>query len=233
MLDEQNNEQKVEQNQEVTYSLPHDMRHPLEASSYYIDTYIPPPHGWTCFFCGETFLNVESAKDHFGATKDCKPGCTVKVQYGDERGLLMELRKAEALVNSWRETALLSAGRIEGLTERLIAYERASGGRSAHEIENWLHTVRGRETVIEKIIEAFRVVITPLTFERLMDATLPKVPGTSSAPIAPSIALPSVSIPQTYTSLTDKEAEDIHAEIQVELDDMHDKWRRQAAQSDR
>ena len=59
------------------------------------DTYNKPPHGWTCFFCGETFTTVGSARTHFGASKDCKPGCLLKVQLGGERGLLMALRKTE------------------------------------------------------------------------------------------------------------------------------------------
>lgn len=58
-------------------------------------TYERPPHGWTCFHCGETFTTVGSARVHFGATPDAKPGCMVRVGLGGERGLLMALRKAE------------------------------------------------------------------------------------------------------------------------------------------
>lgn len=58
-------------------------------------TYEKPPHGWTCFHCGETFTTVGSARDHFGATQDAKPGCIERVLLGGERGLLMALRKAE------------------------------------------------------------------------------------------------------------------------------------------
>lgn len=56
----------------------------------------PPKHGWTCFFCGETFKSVGSARDHFGATQDAQAGCVIKVELGGERGMLMALRKAEA-----------------------------------------------------------------------------------------------------------------------------------------
>lgn len=66
------------------------------------DTYCMPPHGWTCFHCGETFTTTGSAATHFGATPDAQPGCMVRVQLGPERGLLMALRKAEeAAAKAW------------------------------------------------------------------------------------------------------------------------------------
>lgn len=54
-----------------------------------------PLEGWVCFFCGEVFTTIGGARDHFGAAKDQKPGCLIRVQYGNERGLEMELRKAQ------------------------------------------------------------------------------------------------------------------------------------------
>ena len=60
------------------------------------ETYLAPPDGWVCFFCGECFKTVGAAADHFGAEPTDKPGCLVKVEAGEERGLLMALRKAEA-----------------------------------------------------------------------------------------------------------------------------------------
>ncbi len=51
--------------------------------------------GWQCFHCGEIFTTAGGAQDHFGAKSDAKPGCILKVALGNERGLLMELRKAE------------------------------------------------------------------------------------------------------------------------------------------
>lgn len=58
------------------------------------DTYPQPEHGWCCFHCGETFTTPGSARNHFGATPAGVPGCIIKA--GDERGLLMALRKVEA-----------------------------------------------------------------------------------------------------------------------------------------
>lgn len=58
--------------------------------------------GWQCFHCGEVFTTIGSAQDHFGADPSKKPGCMIKVAPGDERGLLMELRKAEDELNRLR-----------------------------------------------------------------------------------------------------------------------------------
>lgn len=69
-----------------------------------IDTYPAPKHGWTCFHCGETFTTFGAARDHFGATPEAQIGCLIKqILPGEERGLLMELRKAEAAVEALRE----------------------------------------------------------------------------------------------------------------------------------
>lgn len=53
-----------------------------------------PALGWTCFHCGETFTTPGAARDHFGCDQSDDPACRIKV--GEERGLVMELRKAEA-----------------------------------------------------------------------------------------------------------------------------------------
>lgn len=61
-----------------------------------MDTYNTPPHGWTCFHCGDTFTTPGAARDHFGFNPSSDPACRIKV--GAERGLLMALRTAEALL---------------------------------------------------------------------------------------------------------------------------------------
>lgn len=66
------------------------------------DTYERPPHGWTCFHCGETFKTPGTARDHFGASPDAEPGCVIRVKLGDERGLQFELRKAEEQLARYR-----------------------------------------------------------------------------------------------------------------------------------
>lgn len=52
--------------------------------------------GWQCYHCGEVFTTMGGARTHFGHESDAMPGCIIKVKPGDERGLLIELRKAEA-----------------------------------------------------------------------------------------------------------------------------------------
>lgn len=64
--------------------------------------------GWQCFHCGDVFTTVGAAQDHFGHTPDKTPSCKIKV--GDERGLEMELRKAEKRVDEL--TADLAALRV-------------------------------------------------------------------------------------------------------------------------
>lgn len=59
------------------------------------DTYPAPAHGWTCFHCGETFMSIGNAREHFGAKPDAVPGCMLRVAYGGERSLLFALRKLE------------------------------------------------------------------------------------------------------------------------------------------
>ena len=58
-----------------------------------------PRHGWTCFFCGETFRTPGAAELHFGAAPFAEAACRIKVE---EFGLLAALRKAEAELASYR-----------------------------------------------------------------------------------------------------------------------------------
>ena len=60
------------------------------------DTHPMPPDGWVCFHCGERFITPGSAEDQFGARPTDTAACRIKV--GHERGLVMELRRLQALV---------------------------------------------------------------------------------------------------------------------------------------
>ena len=40
-----------------------------------IGTYPAPRHGWTCFHCGETFIDEKKAREHFGETPDHLASC--------------------------------------------------------------------------------------------------------------------------------------------------------------
>lgn len=66
-------------------------------------TYKQPEHGWVCFHCGETFKNTGSARDHFGETPKEVPGCIIKA--GNEKGLLMELRRTQKQLTKIKEAA--------------------------------------------------------------------------------------------------------------------------------
>ena len=57
-------------------------------------------NGWRCFHCDEVFYTPGAARDHFGGTPLSVPGCRIKA--GEERGLLMELRKLEDEVTQLR-----------------------------------------------------------------------------------------------------------------------------------
>ena len=68
------------------------------------ETYPMPEHGWTCFHCGEKFTVYGAARDHIGGTPHGMPGCLLRVQLGNERGLQMELRKRERELASAQQT---------------------------------------------------------------------------------------------------------------------------------
>jgi len=82
-------------------------RRELQAAQSKIDTLtyennrLKHAEGYRCWHCGERFTTPGSANDHFGTSQGDKPGCVIKV--GEERGLLMELRRTQAKL---REKAL-------------------------------------------------------------------------------------------------------------------------------
>ena len=55
-----------------------------------------PSDGWVCFHCGERFKTPGGAADHFGRRPSNTAGCLIKA--GEERGLLLEIRRLEAEV---------------------------------------------------------------------------------------------------------------------------------------
>ena len=66
-----------------------------------INGYYPAPKGgWTCFLCGENFRVWDSARDHFGNSPIATAGCRIK--FGEELGLLIALRRAEAELALYR-----------------------------------------------------------------------------------------------------------------------------------
>ena len=60
-----------------------------------------PRDGWVCFHCGERFTTVGGAQTHFGRRPIDTPGCLIKV--GEERRLLMEIRRLETCNRMWAD----------------------------------------------------------------------------------------------------------------------------------
>ena len=50
-------------------------------------TYKQPTTGWLCFHCGERFMSVNAARDHFGVTPASTTACILGV-----KGIQKELR---------------------------------------------------------------------------------------------------------------------------------------------
>ena len=72
------------------------------------DTYPMPADGWVCFHCGERFTTVGAAEVHFGARPTDMAACLIKV--GEERGLVMELRRVQAELRELRDNACAICG---------------------------------------------------------------------------------------------------------------------------
>jgi hypothetical protein len=119
------------------------------------ETYPRPKHGWTCFHCGETFRTPGEAAAHFGAAPDATPGCLLKVQLGEERGLLAALRKAEAEIKQLRaqnEQQDYEAANYHGMVSELRRY--FAGASTAHQAFLHLDGVEGRAMAAEAIVAA-------------------------------------------------------------------------------
>ena len=72
------------------------------------DVYPMPADGWVCFHCGERFTTVGTAEDHFGTHPTDMAACLIKV--GEERGLVMELRRVQAELRELRNNACAICG---------------------------------------------------------------------------------------------------------------------------
>jgi len=80
-----------------------------------------PPHGWTCFHCGETFLSPVCARAHFGSDETRAPACEIKT--AGEGAILTALRNAEdALVRYHQEDSdvLRAMAAMEGDHRRAL-----------------------------------------------------------------------------------------------------------------
>jgi hypothetical protein len=138
------------------------------------DTYKHPEHGWTCFHCGETFTTVGGARDHFGADITAQPGCLIRVQLGNERGLLMELRKVEAERDDLRKDVEYERTSITAYMERLKTHLNSfKPFRECHTIQdvfNVYDSMEGRALAAEESLSKLRIVTESQTLSRLLRA---------------------------------------------------------------
>lgn len=130
------------------------------------DTYLAPERGWTCFHCGETFKTLGPARDHFGGSIYAEPGCMVRVQAGEERGLQMALRAAEAEIDKLRNdidgdisSSLNFHIRLEA---QLDSYKPFRGCRSIKEVFDLYDSMEGRALAAEEMLKRFPDIDEPV-----------------------------------------------------------------------
>ncbi len=149
------------------------------------DLYLAPAHGWTCFHCGLTLLTPGAARDHFGATPDRVPGCIIHA--GEERGLLMAVRKLEAQRDELLkrcESAEMDADCAAGQKHDVLRL--VPGARSSCDIRNELDFLRGRAEAAEGALRQV-ALMAPELFQSAMVAS--SGPGTYYPPSAGTPAL--------------------------------------------
>lgn len=125
-----------------------------------LETYPMPEGGYVCFHCGERLTTVGQAEDHFGATQGALAGCQIKV--GEERGLLMELRKAEKSRDEWMQRALHDEQEIEHLeckvqsvTTAMQSYKPFRECRSINDVFFLFDSMEGRAIAAEEQLQQF------------------------------------------------------------------------------
>jgi hypothetical protein len=113
--------------------------------------------GWQCFHCGEVFTTVGGARDHFGATPDALPGCLLKIELGDARGWLMELRRLQDKCDCLMQEVQCQAQ--EARTQRTTVwecYQAVTGGTGEPGDWHGAEPVRTRLTELEAEVEKLR-----------------------------------------------------------------------------
>jgi hypothetical protein len=118
-----------------------------------------PKDGWVCFHCGERFTTIGNAEDHFGKRPEITPACRIKL--GEERGLVMELRKAEASRDEWMDQALRGRAeiehlecKVESLTTAMQGYKPFRECRSINDAFFVFDSMEGRAIAAEERLKA-------------------------------------------------------------------------------
>lgn len=119
------------------------------------DIYPRPEDGWVCFHCGERFTTYGGARDHFGADPSKDPACRIKI--GEERGLVMALRKAEDEIDDLRRRLGSAQGELESAEHRVSSlildihsYKAFKGCNSIRDVFNLYDSMEGRALAAEE-----------------------------------------------------------------------------------
>jgi hypothetical protein len=108
--------------------------------------------GWVCFHCGEHFANPNLAEAHFGPSPDRKPAC-VLIQ---ERGMLYELRAAQAAYAEALTARQAAEDEAEMLEGQMAEYRRAGKAANCHELRMNIDSLEGEAITARWLIEAIR-----------------------------------------------------------------------------
>jgi hypothetical protein len=125
-------------------------------------TYAPPPHGWTCFHCGETFMHEQVARTHFGTHPGVVPGCLERVGIGEDRGLLRKLRIAQKEVELLRSDINDEISSSHAFYSRLAFHLKSFAPfrdcRSLQDVFNVYDSMEGRAIAAEERLAASAAV---------------------------------------------------------------------------
>jgi phage terminase large subunit GpA-like protein len=120
---------------------------------------MPKKLSWTCFHCGETFTNEESARTHFGRTECDTAACVIAAHDG---GLVMKMREAEQRADEQLERALqaerdLEAAQcqIDSLSTAMRSYAPFKNCRSINDVFFVYDSMEGRALAAEEQLRNF------------------------------------------------------------------------------
>lgn len=126
--------------------------------------YPMPRDGWTCFHCGETFDTWGGARDHFGETQCSTPACQIKL--GNERGLVMELRKFEKQASENLERAFdaerdleATQCQVSSLSDAMHGYKPFRECNSIYEVFCLFDSMEGRALAAEERVNALEALL--------------------------------------------------------------------------
>jgi len=120
------------------------------------DTYMPPPNGWCCFHCGDTFAftrgGYRRARVHFGATPDWAPDC-IERRTAPDSTLLDEARRARIASTEFLKERDEAISEAEIASCTLRSWEGAiKGAKTSHDARCAFETMEGRALAAEAVL---------------------------------------------------------------------------------